>query len=162
MGIESGSDEVLKKVKKGATAKDIVRAGKKIMRTKIGLSVTLISGLGGKALWQSHAIKSAEVVSLINPNYLSLLTLIVDDDTAIAKAIENGEMTILKPEEILLETYEFIKNLQVKDCIFRSNHASNYVALKGTLNEDQHKLLNEIKRYLDNHHLIDANQYRSL
>lgn len=162
MGIESGSDKVLEKVNKGANAKEIIEAGKKIMTTNIQLSVTLISGLGGKEFWEEHAIESAEVVSLINPDYLSLLTLIVDSDAEIATQIKKKEMTVLAPEEILLETYEFIKHLEVKNCIFRSNHASNYVALKGTLNEDKERLLNEIKKYLDNNNLIDPDQYRSL
>lgn len=162
MGIESGSDEVLNKVKKGSNAHEIIEAGEKIMATNIQLSVTLISGLGGKELWYNHAIQSAEVVSFINPNYLSLLTLMVDSDTEIANQIEQKKITILEPEEILLETYEFIKALELKNCVFRSNHASNFVPLKGTLNQDKVKLLNEIKRYLDDHSLIDPDQYRSL
>jgi radical SAM superfamily enzyme YgiQ (UPF0313 family) len=162
MGIESGSDEVLNKVKKGSTAEEIIEAGKKVMASNIQLSVTLISGLGGKELWYEHAIESAKVASIINPNYLSLLTLMIDPDTEIAHQIERNEMTLLSPEEILLETYEFIKNLELKNSVFRSNHASNYVALKGTLNQDKGRLVKEIKRYLDDHSLIDPDQYRSL
>jgi len=71
-------------------------------------------------------------------------------------------MTVMAPEEILLETYEFIKKLELKSCIFRSNHASNYIGLKGTLNQDKDKLLKELKTYLDDHSLIDPNKYRSL
>ncbi|HKL42739.1 MAG TPA: radical SAM protein [Clostridia bacterium] len=162
MGIESGSNEVLKKVKKGSDAKEIVEAGKKIMGTNLKLSVTLISGLGGTELWRKHAISSAKVVSLINPDYLSLLTLMVDPDTEIWQQIQKNEMTVMAPEEILLETYEFIKKLELKSCIFRSNHASNYIGLKGTLNQDKDKLLKELKTYLDDHSLIDPNKYRSL
>ena len=162
MGIESGSDEVLNKVKKGSTAEEIIEAGKKVMASNIQLSVTLISGLGGKELWYEHAIESAKVASIINPNYLSLLTLMIDPDTEIAHQIERNEMTLLSPEEILLETYEFIKNLELKNSVFRSNHASNYVALKGTLNQDKGRLVKEIKRYLEDHSLIDPDQYRSL
>ena len=162
MGIESGSDEVLNKVKKGSTAEEIIEAGKKVMASNIQLSVTLISGLGGKELWYEHAIESAKVASIINPNYLSLLTLMIDPDTEIAHQIERNEMTLLSPEEILLETYEFIKNLELKNSVFRSNHASNYVALKGTMNQDKGRLVKEIKRYLEDHSLIDPDQYRSL
>lgn len=162
MGIESGSDEVLKKVKKGSTTEEIIEAGKRVMASSIQLSVTLISGLGGKELWYEHAIKSARVASIINPDYLSLLTLMIDPDTEIAHQIERNEITLLSPEEILLETYEFIKNLELKNSVFRSNHASNYVALKGTLNQDKGRLMKEIKRYLEDHSLIDPDKYRSL
>lgn len=162
MGIESGSNEVLNKVKKGNTSEEIVEAGKKVMESSMHLSVTLISGLGGKELWHQHAIKSADVVSLINPDYLSLLTLMIDPDTEIAHQIEKKEMTLLTTEEILLETHEFIKNLTLENCVFRSNHASNYVALSGTLNHDKANLMREIQRYIEDDSLINTDKYRSL
>jgi len=162
MGIESGSDTVLKSVNKGSNASEIIEAGMKIMATDMKLSVTLISGLGGKKLWREHAIESAKVISSINPDYLSLLTLIVDNDTEMARKIKNNKFIVLSPAEVLLETYELITNLKVSNCIFRSNHASNYVPLKGTLNDDQKELLAEIKKYIENKNLIDRNQLRSL
>lgn len=162
MGIESGSDSVLRKVMKGSNVNEIIEAGKRIKSTNINLSVTLISGLGGKKFWHEHAVESAKAISKINPDYVSLLTLMVTPGTEIAEAIKNEEMIVLNPEEILLETYEFIKNLNVSNCIFRSNHASNYVSLKGTLNKDQSRLLLEIKKYINNSSLIDVDKYRSL
>lgn len=162
MGIESGSDKVLNLINKGSDSKDIIKAGKKAIKAGMKLSVTLISGLGGKKHMKEHAVQSAKVVSAINPHYLGLLTLMVEKDTEMYKKIKNKEMTLLKPEEVILETYEFIKNIDLTNCIFRSNHASNYILLRGTLNKDKNKLLNELREYIDGNEFYKEEKYRSL
>lgn len=150
LGVESGSDEILKDVNKGATAKEITEAGKKIMDTGIQLSVTLISGLGGKEKWKIHAEESAKVISEINPNYLGLLTLIVEPGTPMYDKVNNGEIELLSPMEVMIETREFIKNLNVSNCVFRSNHASNYAPLAANLNEEKERLLAQLDNLIEN------------
>lgn len=162
MGIETGSDEILKEIKKGVTSKEIVVAGKRIVKSGIKLSVTLISGIGGTKKWKEHAIKSAEVISQINPQYVGLLTLMLEKDTEIYNKIKLSKMTLLNPKEIMIEIYEFIKNLDVVDCIFRSNHASNYVSLGGNLNRDKEEILKKLKSYINNNDDFKDERFRSL
>lgn len=148
LGVESGSDRILTRIKKGVTASEMMEAGKRIAASGIKLSITLISGLGGKALWREHAEESAKVINEINPDYLALLTLLVQKDTEIETEIHRGKLQLLSPMEVMLETQELIKNLRVKNCVFRSNHASNYIALGGTLLQDKDRLLREIEEIL--------------
>lgn len=161
LGIESGSDLVLEKVKKGFTKEEIIKSGKKAKEAGIPLSVTLISGLGGKNHWEKHALESAEVVNSINPEYVSLLTLLLEDDTELYDTYKKGNFEILSPEEIAVETKLFLENTELKNCIFRSNHASNYIPLKGTLSEDKEKLIKEIDDAL-NDNVFKDERFRSL
>ncbi|EES90468.1 B12-binding domain-containing radical SAM protein [Clostridium botulinum C] len=144
IGVESGSDEVLKDVNKGVTSEEIIKAGQKVKRTGIKLSATLISGLGGKEKSKLHAKESARVISAINPDYLGILTLMIEPGTQIYNKVENNEMTLLNPKEVMVETRELIRNLEVSNCIFRSNHASNYAPLAATLGEEKERLLKEL------------------
>lgn len=162
MGIESGSDAILSDINKGVTSKEIIEAGQRVVQGGIKLSVTLISGLGGQEKWQEHALASSKVISEINPDFVGLLTLMVEDDTPMYDKIQACEMKLLSPKEVLEETYVFIKNLKVSNCLFRSNHASNYVSLAGTLNQDQGQILEEIKSYLEDEFDFKDEQYRSL
>lgn len=162
MGVESGSDSILLKINKKVTANEMIMAGKKAIRSGMQLSVTLISGLGGIEKSREHAIESAKVISEINPDYVGLLTLMVEKDTSMYDQIKSSEMTLLSPKEVMAETYEFVKNLNVTNCVFRSNHASNYVSLGGNLNRDKERVLNEIETYLNDKGTFNAERYRAL
>lgn len=156
LGIESGSDKILNDIKKGADSKEIIEAGKHISASGIKLSVTLISGLGGKEYWEEHAIESARVINEINPDYLGLLTLLVEPGTELCDAVNEGSFNLLSPEEVALETQLLIKNLNVQNCVFRSNHASNYFSLGGTLPYDKDKMLEQLDEIIN-----DAENYKS-
>ncbi|QEK12477.1 B12-binding domain-containing radical SAM protein [Crassaminicella thermophila] len=149
LGVESGSDEILEHIQKGVTSEEIIQAGKRIVSSGINLSVTLISGLGGKEKWLKHAKESARIINEINPHYLGLLTLLIQPGTKIYDEVKNGEFKLLTPKEVVLETKELIENLNVENCIFRSNHASNYVALAGTLPNDKKHLLKQLSSMLE-------------
>ncbi|NLY36928.1 MAG: radical SAM protein [Tissierellia bacterium] len=141
LGLESGSEEILKKVKKGSSAEEILTLSKRIKDAGITLSVTLISGLGGKELSKKHATQSAAIVSKMAPDYLGLLTLMQEPGTELDREIRGGSFELLSPEEVLEETRLFISLVEGKNILFRSNHASNYLALGGNLDEDRQKLL---------------------
>lgn len=144
MGLESGSDEVLELVRKGANVAQMIEAGQKVKVSGMGLSMTVISGLGGKRLWESHAKGTAHVISEVKPNYLGFLTLIVEDDVPMAEQVRNGEVEPLSPLEVLDETELFMKLVDTEGTVFRANHASNYAPLGGTLNRDKELLLSQI------------------
>ncbi|MCT4605612.1 MAG: B12-binding domain-containing radical SAM protein [Marinisporobacter sp.] len=162
LGAESGSDEILDRIQKGVTSEEMIQAGKKMVESGIPLSVTLISGLGGKEQWTQHARESARVINEINPQYLGLLTLLIQPGTKMYEEVQNGEFDLLSPEEVILETKELIKNLDVKNCVFRSNHASNYVALAGTLPRDQMNLLKQLDLTMENTYGIKDEMFRRL
>lgn len=162
MGIESGSDLILKEIQKGVTSEEIIEAGQKIKKSGIKISATFISGIGGKEKWQENSRESARVITAINPDYVGLLTLMVEPGTKMYDDINSGEFKLLSPEEIMLETRELIKNIHTNNCVFRSNHASNYVALSGTLSEDKEKLISLIDDVLSGKYGYKPEKFRRL
>lgn len=162
LGVESGSDLILEKIKKGVNSFEMIAAGRKIKEADILLSITLISGLGGKEYSMEHGVESARVVNEMNPDYIGLLTLLVEEGTEFYDDVLNGKFKLLTPKEVLLETREFVKRLNVDNCIFRSNHASNYVALGGTLNKDKNLILAQIEEGLKMEGLEEEEIFRRL
>jgi coproporphyrinogen III oxidase-like Fe-S oxidoreductase len=146
IGAESGSDKVLKEIKKGATAAELTEAIKKIEASGIAASVTFISGLAGADGWREHAIESGRMISESEPSYIGLLTLMLDPLAPIYHDVETGQFKLLPPQGVIDETALLIENIEVKkDCVFRSNHASNYFSLRGTLPKDKERLLAELE-----------------
>jgi len=162
LGVESGSEKILKAINKGVTREEMVKAGKKVVEADIELSITLISGIGGKIDSYEHAIESAKIINEINPNYVGLLTLIVEEGTPLYEDVKNGKFNLLSPREVLLETKKMVENLNVDNCVFRSNHASNYVALKGTLSQDKDLILSQIEEGLQIANLEEKDLFRRL
>ena len=153
LGVESGNQGILTSVCKGVTPEEMTNAGQKIRESGLALSCTVIIGLGGKTLSHEHALDTARVISAINPHYLGALTLMVEPSSPFAKAIKRGTFQLLTPLESLTELRTLIKQLNVTNCIFRSNHASNYLPLRATLPEDQEKLLETLDDVIGNQSL---------
>lgn len=144
MGLESGCDAVLERMNKGHDAASIVAAGRKARANGLALSVTAISGLGSVELWRDHAKDTAAALSAMDPEYIGLLTLMVEPGTPLEKWVRRGEFTLLTPDEVLKETELLLQTINSPGSVFRMNHASNYLSLKGTLNEDIPALLARI------------------
>lgn len=163
LGLESGSDRILKNIKKGITSYEMIEAGRSVVDVGIPLSITLISGIGGKKYSKEHAIESAKVLNEINPDYIALLTLLLEKGTELYKDVQDGKFKLLTPKEVLLETRLLVENIEVDNCIFRSNHASNYVPLRGTLQKDRQLILNQIEEGLKISDLLEEKElYRRL
>ncbi len=162
LGVESGSDSILDHIQKGVTSAQMIEAGKKMVQSGIELSITLISGLGGKEKWLEHARESARVINEINPKYVGLLTLLVRPGTEMYEEVRNEDIQLLTPKEVMLETRELIQNLEVENCVFRSNHASNYVALAGTLPQDKQKLLTQLDEMIKHNYKGKEEIFRRL
>lgn len=162
LGVESGSEKILKMINKGVSRDEMIEAGKRIVESGINLSVTIISGLGGRDYSLEHAKETAKVINEINPNYLGLLTLIVEESTPLYEDIKKGKFMLLSPKEVLLETKELVKDLELDNCVFRSNHASNYVPLRGTLPQDKDMILNQIEEGLKISDLEERDRFRRL
>ncbi|MDF9867509.1 radical SAM superfamily enzyme YgiQ (UPF0313 family) [Bacilli bacterium PM5-3] len=155
LGAESGSDEVLKRVNKGISAKDMVLASKKAKEAKMKLSVMIISGLGGQELFNEHALASAKLINEIDPNYFGLLSLMVEPSTKLYQQVQNKEFLIISPLQTVEEVKTIVSNLNLTNCIFSSSHVSNYINLKGTLPNDKNRLLQEIDYYLNNPKMLN-------
>ena len=150
MGIESGSDIILKNIHKGVNSEQMIEAGKKALTAGFDLSATLILGLGSTEMSQEHAIESARVASAINPSYLALLTLMVMENAPLYHKIQLKEFKLLTAEQSLAELKLIIENLELNNCVFRCNHASNYLPVKGILNQDKDKLIQMLDSVLKN------------
>lgn len=145
VGAESGDPVVLSRVKKDVTVEEMVAAAAKLKRCGIQLSLTLISGLGGKERLKEHALASAHLVSMMKPEFLGFLTLMLEKGVPILKEIHAGQMTLLSPDDVMKEMRLFLSHVDAEGTVFRANHASNYLALGGTLNRDIPAMLAQVK-----------------
>lgn len=145
LGVESGSETILKNIRKGVTRSEMIEAGKKVKESGIALSVTMINGLGGQELWQEHATETATISNEIQPDYIGMLNLRLYDNTELTQQVQRGEFIPLKPKELLDETKLLLQNFELVNTVFRSNHASNYIPLGGVLNRDKEKLLRQLE-----------------
>ena len=144
MGLESGCDDVLKLMRKGHMSAEIVEMGQKVRRNGMALSVTAITGLGGPDLLERHAIETAEAFNAMNPEYIGMLTLMVEPGTPLYDWVRQGEFQLLTQPQVLRETRLLVEHLDSPGSVFRMNHASNYLVLKGTLNQDREAMLRTI------------------
>ena len=148
MGVESGDDEVLEDINKGVSSEELIKAAKRVKESNILLSVTAIAGIGGKEKSKNHAIRTGEIISRMAPDYFGILTLMVEEGTKLHSKIISKEFELLNDKDILSEIKLLIENIEVNETIvFRCNHASNYISLRGNLPEDKEKLLNQIDYY---------------
>lgn len=163
IGAESGSDKVLADICKGATRAELIEAVKKIEASGIKASVTFISGIGGRDDWEEHAIKTGTMISEMEPSYVGLLTLMVEPGVPLQKDIESGKFQVLTAEEVVAETLLMLKNIDVKNkCVFRSNHASNYVSLRGDLPRDKDKMIAMLRKAMADHNMLKDERFRML
>lgn len=146
MGLESGCDDVLKRMHKGHMSDEIVAMGKKARAAGMALSVTAITGLGGPELLERHAVETARALNAMNPEYIGMLTLMVEPGTPLYDWVRDGEFQLLSQIQVLRETRLLVEHLDSPGSVFRMNHASNYLVLRGTLNADRQAMLDEIDR----------------
>ncbi|GHU49880.1 radical SAM protein [Clostridia bacterium] len=163
IGAESGSDRVLKSINKGANRDEIIEAVRKIEDSGLPASVTFISGMAGQDGWEEHATETGRMISEMNPTYVGLLTLMVEPEAPIYEDIESGRFKRLSPVQTVEESRLLLENINVeKDCVFRSNHASNYISLRGTLPRDKDKLLDQLKLAAANEDMLKDERFRLL
>ncbi len=142
LGLESGDDRVLEQVDKGATAAEMVAAARKARAAGLRVSVIGILGIGGPELSADHARATGETVSAMDPHYFSMLTLMLVPGAPLHQQWAAGTFRLLEPEAMLAELRQVIHHLNgLSNCVFRTNHASNYLPLAGTLPQDKERLL---------------------
>ena len=149
LGVESGSDAVLSAINKGCTAAQMLQAGQNLVEAGIDLWAILILGLTGQeGDWQEHVLSSANVINEMRPRHLSAMTFAPAAGTPLGEDVLAGRFRVCTPEHILRECRMLIEHLDVDPLHFTSNHASNYLPLKGGLPEDRAKFIDMLNRAL--------------
>ncbi len=142
LGVESGSDEVLKAVCKGVNAQEMLEAGVRLREAGFDLWVMVLLGLaGGGDAGMRHARETVQMLNEMRPRHLSLLSLVLEEGTPLYRAWQNGTFRKATPEEVLKEVRCMVSELSVDPLHFTCDHASNYLPLKGTLSEERDRFL---------------------
>ena len=148
VGAESGDDTVLRKVNKSETFASTRDALLKLKAADIKSSVMIINGLGGKHYSEQHALASAELINATQPDYLATLVLFFGRGPQRFRQAFGEDYVECSAVDLFREMHTFISHLQLEQTIFRSDHVSNHLLLKGVLNKDKALLLRQIEQAL--------------
>ncbi len=141
VGCESGDDEVLAAIEKGETFESSLQALKKIKQSGMKSSVMILNGMGGQRYSEQHALNSARLMNEAQPDYLATLVVSFPMGMERVQAGFSGQYKPLEQMGLFREIQMMLEALELEKTIFRSDHASNYLVLKGVLNKDKEKLL---------------------
>ena len=161
LGLESGDDDILREVGKGCGSREMIRACRKAMNAGINMSITVVTGLGGKEKSYQHAKNTAKVLNEIAPDYTAFLSLIPVPGTSLHTKIRKGIFKPLDQMEHLRELRWIVEDLDYRT-VFRANHASNYLPLKGDLPEDREKILKLIDYAISHPEILKPEHLRAL
>ena len=145
LGVETGDQSLLEKVRKGVSYEQMVEAGRRVKEAGITLSVTVLLGLGGVGHGREHALATAKILSDIDPDFASALTLMVVPGTPLYEDMEAGRFQLPSPFQLLEELEIMIDHSNFTNTYFTSNHASNYLPIKGRLPRDKEALVRLIQ-----------------
>jgi radical SAM superfamily enzyme YgiQ (UPF0313 family) len=149
IGLETGSDFLLKYMNKGVTKEEQIECGRKVKESGIELSEYVILGLGGKKWWKEHATETADVLNKINPDFIRFRTLKVFRNMPLQQKVEVGDFIILHEDGILVEEKCLIESLEGITSYIKSDHMLNLLEeVEGRLPEDKERILSVIDRYL--------------
>lgn len=148
MGVESGDDDVLKKIRKNVSHDQMVEAAKKVKASGILLSVTVILGLGGVAGSEKHALETARILTEMDPDYAGALTLTLIPETELYREWESGRFEMITPFDSLRELKTMVEHSTFSNCFFSSMHASNYFSIRGSMPKDKGKILRQLQALL--------------
>jgi radical SAM superfamily enzyme YgiQ (UPF0313 family) len=149
MGLESGDDDVLKKIHKNSDSAQMIEAARKIREAGIMSSITVILGLGSVDGSEKHALETARVLTEMDPDYVGALTLTMVPGTPLYQDSQQGKFTLVSPFQSLVELKMIIGNSSFTNCFFSSVHASNYFTVRGTLPQDKERMLAELQEIID-------------
>jgi radical SAM superfamily enzyme YgiQ (UPF0313 family) len=145
LGVESGDQAVLDRVCKGTTLDKTAEAAKRVKGAGIILSVTVLLGLAGTERSRIHAEETGKFLTRIQPDYTGALTVMVVPGTPLAEEMQSGRFQVPEPYMLLEELYLMLKNIDAEHMYFASNHASNYLPVKGWLPRDKERMLDSIR-----------------
>jgi radical SAM superfamily enzyme YgiQ (UPF0313 family) len=148
MGLESGDDETLSRIDKGADSHEMIAMGRKAREAGLKLSVTVILGIAGRERSQIHAAATGRVLSAIDPDYVGALSLMLIPGTPLHRDWRSGAFTLIEPVAMLAELRTMIAETHLSQGLFHANHASNYLPIRARLPRDQQATLALIDRAL--------------
>ena len=149
LGLESGDPETVKKIRKGASVDEMILAVRRAEAAGIRMSVMSLLGMAGREGSLRHARATAAALNRMQPRYAAFLTVTPVPGTVLHEELEAGRFALISPEESLRELREIVAQLELTGTIFRANHASNYLPLKGRFPGDRERLLATIDAALD-------------
>jgi radical SAM superfamily enzyme YgiQ (UPF0313 family) len=144
LGLESGDDETLKKVRKKGDSAYMIEQSVKAKKAGIKLSVTVLLGLAGRERSQFHAEKTGMTLSAMDPDYVGALSLMLIPGTPMYDDYEKKTFEMIEPIEMLKELRTMIANTHLTDGLFHANHASNYLPIRAHLPYDQERVVAQI------------------
>ncbi len=133
LGVETGDNEIRKKINKGSSARHCLEMGKKVKNAGMKLTVTLLLGIAGKEKSIGHARATGELISAIDPDFASALTVILIPGTPLWEEHERGDFQMPDERELLIEMKEMIAHTNLSHGLFSSSHASNYLPIRGVM-----------------------------
>lgn len=148
LGLESGSDEVLRRMGKGGTVRDMVDGCIRAQNAGLSVSVMVLVGIGGRELSATHARQTAVALNAMQPALLSCLRLVPVPGTPLARLIADGSFVPLSQEQTVQELRNIISGLDLSHTVFRADHSSNVLPLSGRLPRDAGRLLQELDELL--------------
>jgi radical SAM superfamily enzyme YgiQ (UPF0313 family) len=148
IGLESGDDEVLERIRKGISSAEIVKACKRVKEAGILTSVTVILGLGGIEGSEKHTRATARALTEMDPDYVGALTLTIVSGTPLEQEYKQGKFTVISPFQSVMELLDIIRNSSFTHCFFSSMHASNYFSVRGILPGDRERMINQLERII--------------
>jgi radical SAM superfamily enzyme YgiQ (UPF0313 family) len=148
MGLESGDDVTLNKMRKGFKADTIIKMGQKVIEAGIKLSVTVLLGLAGPERSDVHAEATGRALSAIDPDYVGALSLMILPNTPLGRDYAEGRFRLVSPVEMLRELKTMIAYTNLSSGLFHANHASNYLPIKARLPRDQEAAISLIDQAL--------------
>ncbi len=149
LGIETGNEELLRKIRKGATCEQIVEAGRRVKEAGITLSATVLLGIGGTEKSMEHARDTARILTDVDPDFAGVLTVMVVPGTPLDEERKAGAFVLPDTFELLKELSVILSGARFTNCFFTANHASNYLPIRARMPRDQEKvvgLIDEIVR----------------
>ncbi|MFZ2631168.1 MAG: radical SAM protein [Desulfosalsimonadaceae bacterium] len=141
MGLETGDDDTLKAIHKGADAATMIEMGRKIREAGVKLSITVLLGIAGRDRSQIHAQATGEVLSAIDPEYVGALSLMLIPGTPLCTDHASGTFPLIEPIEMLREIRTMVEYTTLSNGLFHANHASNYLPIRAKFPEDKPKTL---------------------
>ncbi|MBC8417266.1 MAG: radical SAM protein [Desulfobacterales bacterium] len=144
LGVETGDEDLLKKIRKGSSPQHLINMGRKAREAGIKLSVTVLLGIAGREKSIEHARATGELLSGMDPNYVGALTVMLIPGTQLYDEFRNGSFEVPTERELLLELREMIEHTHLSRGLFFSNHASNYLPIKARLPKGKQDALDQI------------------
>ncbi len=149
IGVETGDNELLRKVKKGVGYEEMLRAGQNLVEAGINLSVMVLLGIAGKGeASRRHALATAKICNEMKPQYMAALTYTPVPGTVMHRQVQSGDFELLDPFETLEEMKVMFENITMDNLKFVGAHASNYLPISGTLQKDRVKMIAAVDHVL--------------